>query len=190
MRLEQAVEDYLKIRRRLGFDLRGTQGHLKSFVNFLQAAHAEHVSTELAVRWATQPTDVEPITWVQRLGVVRRFAAWPHLNDPDSEVPPAGLLRARYQRKPRYLYTEEQIERLVKAAKQLRSPGGLRAQTYSTVFGLLAATGLRLSEALRLDCEDVHLTEGMIAIRTSALTESDPLPLSRSSPLGDQCPEC
>ena len=181
MRLDHAVEDYLKTRRRLGFELRGAQGHLKSFVHFLQTEHVDHVSTELAMRWATQPTDVQPLTWAQRLGVVRRFAAWQHMNDPHTEVPPDGLLFPRYQRKPRYLYSDEEIQRLVQAARELQSPGGLRAQTYSTFFGLLAATGLRMSEALQLDCEDVNLTEGILAIRHTKFGKSRFVPLHPST---------
>ena len=96
---------------------------------------------------------------------MRRFARWLAATDPRTEVPPAGLLPARYRRCPPYLYRDEEVAALVEAAARLRSPRGLRGPTYATLFGLLAVTGLRVSEALALDRDDVDLGNGLLAVR-------------------------
>lgn len=98
--------------------------------------------------WATATGGATAATWAQRLGDARRFTAWLSATDSRVEVPPRGLLPDRYQRRPPYIYRDDEVERVVRAAARLPSPVGLRAHTYATLFGLLAATGLRLSEAI------------------------------------------
>jgi hypothetical protein len=98
--LRQAVEDYLAMRRALGFKLRLPAGMLREFAALAEAEHASHITTALAVRWATQPVGVQPAQWANRLGVVRRFARFQSASDPRTEVPPPRLLPYRYQRKP------------------------------------------------------------------------------------------
>jgi len=97
--------------------------------------------------------------------MVRRFAQYCSAADPRTEVPPQGLLPARYVRRPPYLYSEEEIRHLLQAARRLPSQLGLHPQTYSTLFGLLAVTGMRLSETLALDRQDVDLPQALITIR-------------------------
>ncbi|PYX50895.1 MAG: integrase, partial [Acidobacteria bacterium] len=108
--LEQALKDYLRIRRSLGFRLREPEGLLRNFVAFLQAEGASHITRELALRWATQPAKDQPATWAGRLGMVRRFAIWHSAVDPRTEIPPVGLLPHRYRRKPPHIYSDEEIE--------------------------------------------------------------------------------
>ena len=88
---------------------------------------------------------MSPATRAARLGHVRRFARWLSATEPRTEVPPEGLLPARYRRRPPYIYSDEEVERLVGEAARLPSPTGLRGHTYATLFGLLSATGLRLA---------------------------------------------
>lgn len=179
--LEQALKDYLRLRRSLGFQLRGAEGLLRNFVVFLQAKGASHITRELAVRWATQPDKAQPATWAWHLGIVRRFAIWHSAIDPRTEIPPVGLLPHRYQRKPPHIYSDEQIEKILRQTQQLPSPTGLRARTYTTLFGLLVATGMRVSEALGLDQPDVDLKLGILHIRRTKFGKSRYVPVHPST---------
>jgi integrase/recombinase XerD len=179
--LEQALKDYLRLRRSLGFQLRGAEGLLRNFVVFLQAKGASHITRELAVRWATQPDKAQPATWAWHLGIVRRFAIWHSAIDPRTEIPPVGLLPHRYQRKPPHIYSDEQIEKILRHTQQLPSPTGLRARTYTTLFGLLVATGMRVSEALGLDQPDVDLKLGILHIRRTKFGKSRYVPVHPST---------
>lgn len=179
--LRDAVQEYIAIRRSLGFKLRLPARHLHNFVTFAEEEDASHVTTDLALRWATKPVGVQPATWAGRLAMVRRFAAWRIAADPRTEVPPEGLLPHRYRRKPPYIYSAQEIEGIVEAAKQLPSAKGLRAATYSTLFGLLAVTGMRVSEALALDRKDVDLHEGILAVHRSKLGKSRLVPVQSST---------
>jgi integrase len=116
-----------------------------------------------------------------RFQIVRRFAEWRHVTDPLTEIPPIDLLPARYHRKPPSLYQDADIDRLLEAARQLPSPMGLRGLTYATLFGLLAVTGLRISEALALDDADVQRTEAQLTIRRSKFGKSRLIPLHAST---------
>jgi len=113
--------------------------------------------------------------------MVRRFAAWRSATDPRTQIPSSELLPHRYHRKPPYIYSEEEIEKLVRAAQQLPSAKGLRALTYSTCFQLLAVTGMRVSEAVALDRNDVDLKQGLLSIRRTKFGKSRLLPLHAST---------
>ena len=179
--LQKALQDYLALRRGLGTQLRGPEFHLRRFVEFLDREGAEMITTEIALRWATAPGRASPATRAQRLGDVRRFAAWLSATDPRTEVPPQDLLPHRYRRKPPYIYSDEEIERVVREAARLASPAGLRAHTYATLFGLLSATGLRLGEALALDRDDIDLRSGVLAVRRAKFGKSRFVPLHDST---------
>ena len=170
--LREAAEQYLQLRRELGCqDAQGPR-LLRSFVAFAEREGAAHVTTDLALRWAQQPSGAQPATWAWRLSVVRRFAVWLSASDPATEVPPPGLLPGRYRRKRPYIYSDAEIEGLVEAASRLPSRAGLKGRTFATIFGLLAVTGLRISEALALDREDVDLDEGVLRIRRTKFGKS------------------
>ena len=180
-RLEQALKDYLNIRRSLGYRLQKAEGLLRNFVAFLQAEGAPYITRELALRWATQPAKAEPATWAGRLGIVRRFATWHSAIEPRSEIPPTGLLPHRYRRKPPHIYSDEEIEKLLRRTQQLPSPKGLRAHTYTTLFGLLLATGMRVNEALGLDRLDVDFKLGIVHIRRTKFGKSRYVPVHPST---------
>jgi integrase len=179
--LQAALEEYLAIRRSLGFELRHVAGYLSDFVALADAEGAFHLTTALALRWAKQPATAHPANWARRLGVVRHFAAWRSASDPHTEIPADGLLPYRYRRKPPHIYSDDEIARLVQAAAELPSANGLRAHTYATFFGLLAVTGMRVSEALKLDRQDVDLREGIVTIRRTKFGKSRLVPLHPSS---------
>src|SRR5271167_1989292 len=180
-RLEQALKDYIGIRRSLGFQLRQPASLLRGFVAFLRAEGASHITTTLALRWATQPTQAEPARWAARLGMIRRFAIWYSATDPRTEIPSADLLSYRHRRKPPHIYSDEEIERLLRQTQQLPSSKGLRARTFTTLFGLLVATGMRVNEALGLDRPDVDLDRGILHIRQGKWGKSRYVPVHSST---------
>jgi len=180
-RLRKAAESYLDLRRRLGFDLRSPAGLLRRFVSFMEEHKAQWITTELALRWAKVPADAEPATWARRLSIVRRFARHWSATDPRTEIPPLGLLPYRYRRRPPYVYTNAEILRLIRAAEQLPPIPGLRRWTYRTLLGLLAVSGLRLSEALALDQDAVDVSERMLTIRRAKFGKSRYVPLHPSA---------
>lgn len=177
--LAQAVEDYLAIRRALGFKLRAHGPMLLNFVEHLDKAGASSITAELALAWATGPIGAQPSWWGARLGVVRAFARYLHSLDPSVQVPSRDLLSCRRERPRPYLYCESDISRLLAGAATLRP--ALRARTYRTFFGLLAVTGMRVGEAIRLDRDDVDLAQGLIVVRQTKFGKSRELPLHPST---------
>lgn len=169
-RLHEAVGEYLALRRSVGFKLHGAASLLRDFVSYLDAEGATTVTAALALAWAKRPLNVHPHRWRQRLTVVRGFAKYLHVLDARAEVPPPDLLVARRRRLPPYLYTHAELAALVAAAGTLRPP--FRAATYQTLLGLLAVTGLRLGEAIRLDRDDVNWSDGLLIVRSSKFDRS------------------
>ena len=155
--LRWAMNDYLTVRRQLGFELKEPGRRLEQFVGLMERAGSEHVTSELALMWAMS-VSAHPYTWRRRLGVVRGFARYLSTIDPDTEVPSEDLLRASLPRVAPYLYSPAEIEALMTAARGLTPR--LRATTFETVIGLLAVSGLRRGEALALDRADVDLDDG------------------------------
>lgn len=176
-KLRQGVEEYLAVRRALGFKLHEEGRLLNGFVDFLEKERSSFITTDLALQWAIQPTGCQPARWARRLNVVRQFAHYRSAGDMRTEVPPLGLLPHRYHRTAPYMYSDDEIARLIVAAKQLPSPLGLRAETYSTFLGLLAITGMRHSEARQLDRNDVDLTESVLTVRAAKFGKSRLVPL-------------
>ena len=179
--LRNAVEDYIALHRSLGFKLRDMATGLREFTAFLEQKEAPYITTALAVEWATQPVDHQPSDWARRLGFVRVFARHWSATDPRTEIPPAGLLPFRARRARPYLYTEEEILRLLAAAKSLSPAGGLRPWTYHCLFGLLAVSGLRISEAIKLERQDVDFDKGLLTIRQTKFNKSRLIPLHVST---------
>ena len=175
--LRKAMQQYLSLRRSLGFELINVESTLRSFVAFAEREASAYVTTDLALRWVKLSTAKEPATLADRLNAVRRFAIWRRAADERTEVPSKNLLPYRYRRKPPYIYSDEEIEGLVRAARKLPSPKGLRGPTYATLFGLIAATGMRISEAVSLDRQDVDIEEKILSIRESKFRKSRLVPV-------------
>lgn len=161
--LEQALNDYLRLRRGLGYELERDQPQLEQFIAFLEQAGAQRITTELALRWARIPNTEHAIVWRKRLSMVRQFARYLATIDPLNEIPPADLLPAHRPRIAPYIYAPQEIQALIAAARSL--PQSPTAALSATVIGVLAATGLRLREALALDRADVDLDDGVLDIR-------------------------
>ncbi len=179
--LRQAIDQYIAQRRSLGFELREPEIVLHRFVAFADREGAEYITTDLVLRWTSEPSKAQPATWASWVAMVRRFARWRSATDPRTEVPPDGLLPQRFRRQPPYIYSDDEIERLVRAATQLPSSNGMRALTYSTYFGLVAATGMRMSEGIALDRGDVDLAEGILTIRRTKFGKSRIVPVHPST---------
>src|ERR1700686_2328924 len=163
--LSEALNEYVAMRRNLGFVFRLPASLLRTFVAFVDQAGSPFITTELVRRWALQPTDAQPSTWAGRLEIARRFAVWRRASDPRTEVPPSHWVGQRYRRNPPRLYRDQDIVGLMESAAALPSVKKLRGRTYATLFGLLAVTGLRINEALHLDRSDVDLKTGVLLIR-------------------------
>ena len=177
--LRRHAEDYLRLRRSLGFKLTLHSRLLPQFVDYLDAVGATTVTTELAVSFAQLPQGVQPVQWAHRLSMVRGFARYLQAIDPATEVPPHDVFAARYQRPTPYLWQESEVLDLMAAARQLRP--ALCALTYECFFGLLWAAGMRIGETIGLQRGDVDLTRGVITVRQAKLGRSRLVPLQQSS---------
>ncbi len=163
--LRKSLEEYLATRRAAGFALHETAIALNHFVAFAEQQEAEFVTTQLALQWAQQPVNAQPVYRARRLNMVRLFARHISVQDPRTEIPPTGLLPRSHTRRQPYLYSDEEVERLLQAARDLASPTGLHAWTYATLLGLLAVTGMRMGEAVNLDRVNVDLEQGFLTLR-------------------------
>jgi integrase len=175
--LGQALDEYLALRQALGFKLRQTARELPRFVQFVEREGADFITTKLALRWAQENPEAKLVTHADRLAMVRRFAAWRSAEDPRTEIPPVRLLPRRYQRPTPYIYSTQEVESIVSTAASLPSESGLRGCTFSTVFGLLAVTGMRVGEAVALNRDDVDLQAGCLTIRQGKLGKSRFVPI-------------
>jgi len=180
-RLRKSLEEYLALRRSLGYRLRSFDRPLHDFVSFLEQKDVSHITTALTLQWAKQPEDAQPSYWAWRLSMVRGFAEYYRASDPQTEVPPQGLLPYCYRRKNPYIYSDSEIKQLLKGAQKLKSATGLRPVTVAALFGLLAVTGMRVSEAISLDRDDVNLVEGELTIRKTKSRKSRLIPIHRST---------
>lgn len=180
--LGQAVDDYLRLRRSLGHDLADAGRLLPRFVAYMDANGAETVTIETALAWAQQP-DAEPGTtvWPRRMTAVRGFARHMAGVDPGTEVPPLGLVPYRQQWRPPFIYNPADITALMTQARQSLSRPPLRADTYETLIGLLASSGMRVGEVIRLDRPDVDWSEGVLLIRDSKFGKSRQVPVHAST---------
>ena len=169
------VEDYLRLRRALGFKLERAGHLLPQLVAYLEAAGVATVTSELAIAWARLPGHTQPNHWAQRLAIARGFARYLRALDPATEVPPAGVFPTRRHRPTPFLWSQRDICRLLESTRALRP--ALRAETYQALFGLLATCGMRVGEAVGLDRDDVDLRAGVITIRHAKFDRTRLVPL-------------
>ena len=186
--LQTAVADYLELRRGMGFKLLKHEKRLRQFISFMTERHVAKITTQVALQFATHDVRLSPRTMSMRLSDVRSFARYQVAIDPATEVPPQGLLRdARRPAKP-YLYSQTEIVRLLRAArdypasKEFPGPWWQRSRGWSwyCFFGLLAVTGMRLSEVRNLRDDDIDAGEGVLTIRQAKFGKSRLVPLHRT----------
>lgn len=177
--LGEHVENYLKIRRALGFKLVGEAQLLADFVTFADAAGQPTITTRTALEWARLPESSSPNYRSRRLRAVRGFARYLHALDPACEIPSLELLPASKYRPAPYLYSDREILALMAGARQLRPL--LRAATFETLIGLLACTGLRIGEAIGLDRDDFDPDNQLLTARDSKFGKSREVLLHKST---------
>ena len=181
--LRDGAEDYLTLRRGLGFKLKRPARFVRSFVESLEKRGETRITTQLALEWATEPQHLQPSEWTARLSGVRAFARYWSSIDMATEIPPEGLLPFRARRSNPYLYSDLEVQRLLGEARSMPAQFSLQPLTYHCLFGLLAVTGLRISEALNLESRDVNWTEGVLTIRSSKFGKSRLVPLHPTTKL-------
>lgn len=177
--LTEHAEEYLVMRRGLGFKLRGHDRLISSFIEYHQTNGHEAIGAQACIKWATLPTHVQPATWSQRLCAVRGFTRYLHGMDPSVEIPSNDWLSLRRNRQRPYLYSSNDINGLLQATATLKP--SFRAATYKTLFGLLAVTGMRVGEALSLDRHHVNLNAGTVYITDTKFRKNRHIPLHTSS---------
>jgi integrase len=177
--MQHLVQEYLDERRGLGFALTIPGSQLRAFARFADASgHRGPLTRQLITSWARDEAKrATPLTWARRLEVIRPFAKHRARIEPGTYVPEADTFGRSRRRLAPHLYTDREIVDLLAAAGRLSPKGTLRPATYRALFGLIAATGLRVSEALRLKCDDVDLDAGMLTVRQTKFTKSRLVPL-------------
>jgi len=175
-----AIETYLALRRATGFAMSNAEYLLKSFATFAAERAQTHVQTQAAIDWAALGPSVAQRD--ARLKAVCRFVCHSQIEDARHELPPANYFGARKRRRTPHIYSTDEIDRLVEAALRLRPQGGLRPLTLATLIALLSATGLRISEALRLTVADV--TGDGLLIRETKFRKTRLVPLHDTAAVG------
>jgi integrase/recombinase XerD len=178
--LHEAVDDYISIRRSLGFKLNAYPWMLHDFVDYLQWHGESKVTTQLALEWAQRPGADSHLSYLgKRLCVVRGFARHMRAFDPATEVPPGYLMAWRACRATPYIYSDGDIKAMMLSARSLKPE--LRALTYQTLVGLLFVTGARVGEMIRLDRDDIGWDDAVVVIRYSKFDKSRELPVHPST---------
>jgi len=178
----EQVQEYLEFKRSCGYQLESPGKELMLFARYAAlVGHKGPLTTELIVRWARLPQDADPRYWATRYEIVRRFVEYRFLFDPETEIPPQGLLGPSKRRLSPHIYSDGEITAFLQAASQLAPTDGLHPRTYVTLFSLLVSTGLRISEALNLSRQDAELRTGVLTIRETKFRKSRLVPLHPST---------
>lgn len=168
--LHQILDDYLVTRHAMGYKLQHADRRLLEFVESVLAQGGSSITTKLALQWATKPAGASPRWWATRLGLVRQFALYAQSFDPRTEVPPHHLLPSPSRRLTPYIYSKEDIARLLEKARLQRDR--CSASTDMTLLGLIAVTGMRVGEAIRLDRRDLDHDRGLLVVRGTKFGKS------------------
>ncbi len=177
----QHVVDYLALRRSLGHDLDDAARLLPSLVAYLDDNAESTVTTAVVVAWAMLPDAASsPTVWPRRVTAARGFARYMAGIDPATEIPPLELIPYRQRWRPPFIYTPADIVALMDQTHRVL-PSPLRAVTYETLIGLLAATGMRIGEAIKLDRSDIDWSTGVVLIRESKFGKTRQVPVQPST---------
>jgi len=176
--MKARVEEYLRVRRSLGYKLKVEGEELYRFAQFAEKQkHNGPITMELAVAWAKSSKKGSQLFHARRIETLRGLAKFCALFEPETEIPSRTLLGPAHRRNSPYIYTSQEIVELMDAARQIEPQGGLRPETMRYLIGLLSATGLRISEALHLNRRDVDLDHGCLVIRDTKFDKSRYVPL-------------
>lgn len=178
--LSKSLQEYLTLRRSLGYKLVREGMWLPGLVRFVEKAGSSHITQALAVSWAMGRKNPPSPSWSRRLRMARKFTQYLHALDPRTEIPLLELApperRSRFEP---YIYRDEDVIALMGAARKICTP--FKGETYSTMIGLLASTGLRVGEVIRLDRADFDARQGLLQIRHTKFGKSRLVPLHTST---------
>ena len=177
-RLQAALEDYITIRRTMGFKFEDSAKLLSGFVAQLEHDGSQVITSVAAVAWATAAGG-HPNWWGKRLSMVRGFARYLQSLDSEHEVPPTGMFPTRPCRATPYLYSQDDVARLMVASRSLRPASW--ARTMESLIGLLAVTGMRIGEVIRLDISEINWADGLLTVRSGKFGKSREVPLHPST---------
>jgi integrase/recombinase XerD len=170
-------QDYVALRRQLGFKFYGESSLLRGFVGFVQKRRAPYLTTQLVLQWVLLPANITQGQRALRLGVVRGFAKYLKAREPRTEVPAQKLIPARRHRPEPYLYTDRQVLDLIRVAGQIDPQCPIKKLTLSTLLALLSVTGMRVGEALALDRQDIDFSQALLTVRWGKGNRSRLVPL-------------
>jgi integrase/recombinase XerD len=179
-KLFKAIQEYLTMRHQLGYKLKRAASVLNGFAAYAKQKKVSHITTKIALEYATQNRNATPPSWASRLNIIRQFALHMRLLDPLTEVPPPYLLPYSYRRRSPCIYSDDDILKILKSCKILLNHP-LEIKTYYTLLGLLAVTGMRPGEALRLERDSVDVFLGIITIRNSKCRKTRKIPVHKST---------
>ena len=182
--LQARVERYLVERHRLGFADHSQKYALRSFARHVQAvSHRGPLTVEIMADWARRDShgSTDPLTWARRLKLLRSFLRWMQQFEPRTEVPDDAIFGRLPERQAPHIYSEREIVDLLAAARRLGPTPGLRGVVFETLFGLIASTGMRISEALSLQNKDVDLKYGILTIHQTKFGKSRQVPMHLST---------
>ena len=160
--LHERAQEYLRLRRALGFRLRHEGYILPQFADYLEQHGAATITAEHAITWAQLPQGVHPVTWTHRLSAVRGFATWLRTIDPAAEIPPKGVFPGQGKRPAPFIFTSGDLTAVTAACAGLRP--AMRAAACTALFGLIAVTGVRIGEALTIPAGGIDLDAGLLPV--------------------------
>lgn len=178
--MQMHADNYLSERRGLGYILRSPGQSINEFAHYVDTFNCKRpLTVEVMANWAKQDKfkSNNPLTWAHRLKKLRPFARYLQQFEPETEVPDKSVFGSVSYRLAPHIYTEKEIIDLLSAAHHLKQKNDLYCATYETLFGLLASTGIRISEAVHLINNDVDLKHGMLTIRQTKFAKSRYVPL-------------
>jgi integrase/recombinase XerD len=173
--LHERADEYLRLRRALGFRLRLESYRLPQFADYLEQHGSATITVAHAITWAQLPQGVRPVTWAHRLSAVRGFATWLRAIDPATEIPPKGVFPRPGRRPDPFIFSDDDITRLITACGSLRP--AMRAATCTALFGLVAVTGVRIGEALAIPAGGIDLDAGLLTVAPAKSRRERILPL-------------
>lgn len=176
------VQEYLSYRRSLGFSLHIEGQQLIKFANYVDSKnYTEFLTEDIAIEWAKSSKKSSRITWARRLEIIRPFAKYCCITEPETQIPKSNIFGKPHRRKSPYIFSKNEIYQILETTKYLVPQGGLRPLSFRYLFSLLYVTGLRISEALKLLPEDVDLKEGILLIRKTKFNKSRIVPLDKTT---------
>ena len=182
MSLREQVEMYIEHCHRLGYVYAGTKRSLENFVEFAeQKGHVGPLTKTLAMEWATDSKINKRSAWARRLSLLHVFAKYCKAIEQKTEIPLSNIYGSTLHRPMPHIYSSDEIHRLMMATKFMKSKNGLKPIVFKYLIGLLASTGIRISEAIKLTDDDVDLTNGLLQIKESKARKSRCVPLHLST---------